>query len=327
MLLVGVFLFAPTLSAFADAKQLRLESINESAINLNGLEREFAQRADLLGLSPINDIKTVAISDKISRVTSMAMAQFQQNEISSTFFLREDRFIIKDMAGQTHTIASHDISMRNVGDRFTVDLTFKLPPSFDKAVGFRTGIAGLQITRTSVFDLPGLLELLESGDQDAIQAELHRLTSMTQNLTETVTVTRPDGTRKTYPAEQFNIAEIMGFWSCIQCIIDCFADWDISWSGAGCVAAFTAVCALVCGLPPSPACVTCIETALTTCDFEAAIDEVDALVECLVGCLFDKDAIAQGCPSLTEYGLIALAVLLMIAAIWMIRKRRIRTPA
>jgi len=34
-----------------------------------------------------------------------------------------------------------------------------------------------------------------------------------------------------------------------------------------------------------------------------------------------------GIPSLTEYGLLALAVLLMIAAIWIIRKRRIRTPA
>ncbi|MFH1893784.1 MAG: thrombospondin type 3 repeat-containing protein [Candidatus Zixiibacteriota bacterium] len=45
----------------------------------------------------------------------------------------------------------------------------------------------------------------------------------------------------------------------------------------------------------------------------------------------DEDGIGDACeaevPSLTEYGLIALAVLLMIAAIWMIRKRRIRTPA
>lgn len=45
----------------------------------------------------------------------------------------------------------------------------------------------------------------------------------------------------------------------------------------------------------------------------------------------DGDGIGDACeaevPSLTEYGLIALGVVLMIAAVWIIRKKRIRAPA
>jgi hypothetical protein len=254
----------------------------------------FVEEAAAMGLMPAAHavVETAGITESGQQLTvaTTSAAAPPDYATAPAFFrrLRVYQIVAADL-GESTPIAENELIVGHRDGRVYIESIDRVAPQIDELTGQPTGLAGLVIHRHSEFDMVGFETMVETltgvgaPDEDLRPVLLGQMLDAGEiavsNYREAVTVTAPDGTEWTAPAEDFDLGasfDRLGIDAATSggtgAIIDCFEDIGVTVTvlGALCLVAGAVVCAAACAASAGVACIPCISGASLACGLAAA---------------------------------------------------------
>jgi WD40 repeat protein len=247
-------------------------------------QAEFAEDVAALSLVPSAEVRLDRINDRVSVATGMAAAPAARRP--GAYAQRRSVYAVN---GGRHEIARTDFVASYEHDLVTLEWITVFAGDFDELSGKGTRLAGTEIRRTIEVETPGLQALLDSAvtgvDPERMAEMRNQLEVDASAAVQTVTVTKPDGTSKTYAADDPSLADAVGRGAGVDCVGNCFSDngFAISAATIACVVAGLVGCGIVCVVTAGVACGPCIGGAVSACGVLAT---GGGIIGCIIDCAF-----------------------------------------